>query len=120
MSIFHGEASPELGPVPSGFNWGAFLFSSVFLLANRRAGTFFLLLLGSFFLGMLGEAGGVISMIVGLVVSLYCGFGAKEIAWETGRHATYADLERSMRRWNIAALVFAGILVVLFLLASLG
>jgi hypothetical protein len=119
MSI-HGEVSPELGPVPSGFNWGAFLFSGLFLLSNHRAGTFFLLILGSFLCGLMGEAGGIIAMLVGLIVALYCGFGAKQIAWETGRYTTYMDLERSMRRWNIAALVVGGILGVMIVFASFG
>lgn len=111
----------EAGPVPSGFNWGAFLFTSIFLLFNGRIGTALLLIFGGGFVsGVLGEGGAVIVGIGSFLISLYFGFTAKEIAWETGRHATYADLERSMRRWNIGALTIMGLLIVLILLVAVA
>jgi hypothetical protein len=106
----HEEVSPELGPVPTGFNWGAFVFSGVFLLAYQRVGTFFLLVLIHILLRFLGTVGVLVSLFFGLVTSIYFGVEAKQIAWDTDRFKTYAELERSMRRWNIAALVFVVLL----------
>lgn len=116
MSIFHSEVTPEMGPVPSGFNWGAFLFPAIFLIFNRRVGTVLSLMFGGGILGAaLGDAGGFVLALVSLGLSLYCGFSAKEIAWDTGRYTTYAALEKSMRRWNVAAGTFGVIVVALFL-----
>lgn len=110
----------DLGRVPSGFNWGAFLFTGIFLLFNRRVGTALLLMIGGAVLGgIVGDSGGIVIGIVSLLVSLYFGFAAKQIAWETGRYTTYAELEKSMRRWNIGSLIAAGALVSLVVLLSL-
>src|SRR5207247_1210801 len=110
----------ERGPVPSGFNWGAFLFTGIFLLFNRRVGTALLLMVGGAVVGgVMGDAGQFLVGIISLVVSLYFGFTAKEIAWATGRYATYAELDRSMRRWNIGALAVTGALITLLVLVSL-
>jgi hypothetical protein len=114
------EVSATTGPVPSGFNWGAFLFTGIFLFFNRRVGTALLLIVGGAILSAaMGDAGQLLLGVISMVVSLYFGFAAKQIAWETGRYATYKELEKSMRRWNIGALVATGALVVLVVLVSL-
>lgn len=112
---FDEEASAELGPVPEGFNFGAFVFSGVFLLGYGRVGMFFLWLVVGGLLNLLGFFGALIASFLGLVFSIYCGFEAKQIAWDSDRFTTYAELDRSMRRWNIAALLFVVLLVALFL-----
>jgi hypothetical protein len=115
------HVAEEAGPVPSGFNWGAFLFTGIFLLFNRRIGTAILLGLGGAVAsGLLGDSGGAVLGICSLLISLYYGFAAKQIAWETGRYETYAELERSMRKWNVGAFIVLGVLVVLVVLASLS
>ena len=117
------EVASETGPVPTGFNWGAFLFTGIFLLCNRRIGTALLLMLGFGLLNALlggGDGAGVAIGLISLVVSLYYGFAAKQIAWETGRYKSYAELQKSMRHWNIGALSVMGVAVVLIVLGSLG
>jgi hypothetical protein len=114
------DAMQELGPVPNGFNWGAFLFTGIFLLFNRRVGTALLLFFGGAFLGaVLGDASGLVLGAASLLISLYFGFAAKQIAWETRRYASYAQLDKSMRRWNVAAVVFGVLLVGLIAMVAL-
>jgi hypothetical protein len=40
---------------------------------------------------------------VAVVAALYFGLNANEVAWATERFQTYAELRRSMFRWNVAA-----------------
>ena len=113
-------AAPEVGPVPAGFNWGAFMFPAIFLFANGRVGTAILLMIGGGVLGVITDGNDVILGIASLIVSLFCGSVANQLAWETGRYRTYDELNRSRRRWNIAALVTVGIVVLLILLAAIA
>ena len=102
---------------------GAFVLPGVFLLVYGGIGAFVLLVASGILLGLLGAGGVLLGLIVSLDAAIYCGSNAKEIAWETGRFATHEDLERSMRRWNIAALVVICMLTALLLLrasAALG
>jgi hypothetical protein len=116
MSIFGEEVAGE-GPAPTGFNWGAFLFSGVFLLGYGRVVPFVMLLLSGFLLPRLGGPGVFIATVLNLGISIYCGVNGNEIAWETGRFATHQELQRSMHRWNIAALVVVGILLALLIIS---
>lgn len=122
MSIF-GDVTHGEGPAPTGFNLGAFVLPGLFLLVYGRIGAFILLVASGILLGLLGAGGVLLGLIVTLGVAIYCGSNAKEIAWQTGRFATHDDLERSMRRWNIAALIVIVMLIGLLLLrvsAALG
>ena len=111
------EAMPDRGPVPGGFNWGAFVFPIIFLLCNRRVGTAVGLIALSVVISSLGDGGEIFSAILSFGVSLYFGATAKEIAWATGRYASYEELARSTRRWNIAALIVVAALVLVVVIA---
>jgi hypothetical protein len=113
MSIF-GDVVPGEGPAPTGFNWAAFLFAGLFLLAFRRFGLFLMWLIAGFLLPMLGGPGVFIATVLNLGVAVYCGFNGNQIAWETGQFDTHEELQRAMRHWNIGALV--GVSIVLALL----
>jgi hypothetical protein len=117
MSIF-GEVTHGEGPAPTGFTLGAFLLPGVFLLAYGRFGTFIMFVASGILLGLLGAGGVLLGLIVSFGTAIYCGVNAKEIAWKTGRFATHEDLERSMGRWNMTALVLAVLAVFVFLAAS--
>jgi hypothetical protein len=110
--LFPGDPVAEVDPVPSGFNWGAFLFAPLFLLWYQRAGTALLLFgVGAIAPHVLGDACAFTLMLpVSISVGMHFGRHANEVAWETERFDTYAELQSSMRRWNIAGLVALGLL----------
>lgn len=94
-----------------GFNWGAFMLTGLFLLWYGRLGTLCLLILLNVAISAIGL--GPLALVVGFLANLWCGIQASEIAWETGRFSSVAAVKRSMRGWNIAALiVFAAVLIV--------
>lgn len=101
-----------------GFNWGAFLLTGPFLLWYGRIGTLCLLILLNVAISAIGL--GPLALIIGLMANLWCGTQASEIAWETGRFSSVAALKRSMRGWNIAAVVIVATALVLVAIANLG
>lgn len=111
------EPQAELGPVPSGFNWGAFLFTPVFLVCYGRAGTGCLLYIAPVIAMLLfGLASYLLVVPVSILVGLYFGLNANEVAWATERFVTYAELKRSMLRWNIAAALAIGLVVIVIMM----
>ena len=116
--LFQTDHAAEAGPVPSGFNWGAFLFTPLFLLWYGRIGTA-LFLVGASLISSLDRGGCLIllTMLVSLVVAVYFGFNANEVAWSTQRFETYTELRKSMLGWNIAGVVLVALFVIRALLA---
>ena len=119
-TLFPHDPAAETGPVPSGFNSGAFLFAPVFFLWYRRAG---LALLGFalnaaplFLLG--GPCGVLLAPPLSLALGVYAGFHANEVAWETQRFATYDELRSSMFRWNLAGAVAVVLFVIWVVMKS--
>lgn len=113
------EQSSVIEQVPRGFNWAAFLFTPLFLFCNRRVGTGILLMLAGGIVGAI-TAGGAepIAWLFGLLTSAYFGSVGNQIAWDTGRYTSQATLKRSMRRWNIVAVIVLVLLIVLAALVS--
>jgi hypothetical protein len=68
-----------------------------------------------FLLPKLGGPGVFFATILNLGISIYSGANGNQIAWETRRFTTYEQLQRSMRRWNIVALIGVGIALALLL-----
>jgi hypothetical protein len=98
------EPEAELGPVPSGFNLGAFLFTPLFLICYGRAGTGCLLYIIPVISLILFGLNSLFVLVlpVAILAALYFGLNANEVAWATERFKTYAELRKSMLGWNIA------------------
>ncbi len=115
------EQSSVIEQAPSGFNWAAFLFTPLFLFCNRRVGTGILLMVGGGIVNAITAGGaGAIGWIYALLTSLYFGSVGNQIAWDTGRYTSQAELKRSMRRWNIVATIVLLVLIGLIALVSLS
>lgn len=115
MMQFPTDGAAEGGPVPSGFNWGAFLLTPLFLLFYGRVGMA-LFLVGVGLISSLMFGGAcliIIALPVALIVGLYFGIRANEVAWATQRFETHAALKRSMFRWNIAGALAVALLATL-------
>jgi hypothetical protein len=111
--LFQNDPAAESGPVPSGFNTGAFLFAPLFLLWYRRFGAALLLIainvVSSFML-----RGACVTLLLPLsaFAGVYVGIHANEIAWETQRFQSYAELQRSMFGWKIVGLASLALLTI--------
>jgi hypothetical protein len=113
-TLFPTDPAAEVGPVPSGFNWGAFLFAPLFLLWYGRFGTALIVIGLNLVLSLplRSPCALLIAFPVALSISFHTGRRANEVAWETDRFDTYAAMQRSMLRWNIAGVLAVGLLVI--------
>lgn len=113
MTLFPADPNAEVGPVPRGFNWGAFLFTPLFLLWYGRIGPA-ILLFGVSLISSLMYRGACLILIgvpVALVAGLVVAIKANQIAWETQRFQNYAELQKSMLGWNIAGVIAVALFV---------
>jgi len=117
--LFPTDPAAETGPVPRGFNWGAFLLTPLFLLWYGRIGMALALFAVSLISSLMyrGACLIVLALPVALVAGLYFGIHANEVAWETQRFENYTALKKSMLRWNIAGVLLVVLLVIRALIA---
>lgn len=101
------------------FNWGAFIFGSLWGLFNGIYWPIIVMVLAriasSFFPAVSMFACGIIS----LMISLYLGLNGNRIAWDRVDYYSVEKFYASQRRWTIAGIALIAILLVIFIVLAL-
>jgi hypothetical protein len=101
-----------------GWNWGAFFFSWIWLIAHKMVGLGVGLFVGSLVLGFIPIVN-VLSGVAGLGISIYLGTNGNRIGWQNRRFESVADFRVCQAVWAKWVLWIFVVFVALPILAAI-